>query len=139
MGLDNGILMKVNRKYEAELRKMIPEETSIYTESWLATEEIIEFGIAYWRKCWNVRSFLISYGKTDDEYRYFYSKDDLKNFWKDLNYINCKKNWDTSEAFWSFKEIRDSNDYALLNIEWVIDNWDALAALGVEVYAYDSY
>lgn len=120
MGLDNGIIMRSKKHIEVprELERASESICSAYSDGYT-----FEYDLCYWRKCWNIRYAIatsldtvadLSVGKSD------LTIQDIKNIWYDINYLNHKRVWDEGDSIWTYKEIRDNLDSALLTFEWLI-------------------
>lgn len=101
MGLDNGIMLKVNI-----LNKNIKVPKCFNHEEWY---EPGEYEVCYWRKCWGVRNKIITKvfkrERFSDEYTFEIVPDDVIKIIKILKYYDNKKNWDRDNStIWWYKE-----------------------------------
>lgn len=128
MGLDNGIIVK---KTELTKRLFKVKKNCFY-------EYIDDFEIAYWRKCWNVRTdiFDITRGWNNDQSYTALDRDDLYNIIKLLKSYN-KKTWDSGDSIWTWKEHKRCNRRHIRYLRRLARLMKKYPDL--EVYFYDSY
>lgn len=129
MGLDNGIV--VYSKIPFDLPKEVKPSDSWAIVHKDGVDVLYEMFLCYWRKCWNVREVMLEIiadrlrgedGKTlvDDSY-FELTLSDIEKFYKKLLWLNKSKNWDPAESIWPYKDIKDTLDQQLLNLEWLMD------------------
>lgn len=128
MGLDNGILV---RKNDTVNKLFIVNKNCLYdyTDS---------FEIAYWRKCWNVRTdiFDITESWANDNFYTPLDRDDICNIIKLLKSYN-KKTWDRGDSIWTWKEHKRCNRRHIRYLRRLARLMKKYPDL--EVYFYDSY
>jgi len=112
MGLDNGIRVHMKDKDAkihcksvfVEARSYIDCTYDIWTNALLDEDEV-----AYWRKCWNIRSDIFDILKTkeNDVYYYDVSYDQLLQIIALLKSYN-RFNWNKTDEYsiWEWKEIK---------------------------------
>lgn len=101
MGLDNGIMLKLNI-----IDKRIKVPKCFIHESWYKPGE---YEICYWRKCWGVRNKIITEvfnEKTySDKYEFEVMPDNVLKIIKVLKYYDNEKNWNNDNStIWWYKE-----------------------------------
>lgn len=135
MGLDNGIEVK-----RTEYSNSIPELQQFNIE-W-DKEHKWDFEIAYWRKCWNLRSmiFRVVPGVHNGGISEPLTTEDIDNIIKGLQSFNSENwqenlgsiwDWDDEVHPYSEKIKRDIKNLQILR--QLMDKYD------LEVYFYDSY
>lgn len=130
MGLDNGI--------EVRRTKDLPRAVRAFDEEW-CEKNGYDIEIAYWRKCWNVRSLILQTISEfdDDEGEGELSRDDVLKVIKVLRGINGKNYYDGAGSFWNWHEFKKFNRRNIRNLK-------KLARVmkrhpDISVYFYDSY
>lgn len=134
MGLDNAIQVRRN-KYSNEVVAL-----KQFEEDW-DKEHKYDFEVCYWRKCWNVRSDIMSL--TSAPYdggggHFEVTTDELKKICKLLKSYN-KDSWGESSygSIWSWEEHKKINAKHIKNLKKLIKLTQKYPEL--EVYFVDSY
>lgn len=101
MGLDNGIMLKLNI-----IDKGIKVPKCFIHENWY---EPGEYEVCYWRKCWGVRNKIITEVFNEktypDKYEFEVMPDDVLKIIKVLKYYDNEKNWNNDNStIWWYKE-----------------------------------
>ena len=132
MGLDNGICVKRNEKSMAIYNKL-----QRFEESW-DKEHKYDFEIAYWRKCWNVRSRIIwCLGCGEDDGCTTIQRDDIPKIISELQSFNAK-NWneDSWGSIWDWDEQKPHMKRYIKNLKYL---YRLMSKYDLDVYFYDSY
>lgn len=134
MGLDNAIQVRRN-EYSNKIK-----ELNKFEEGWDKEHEY-DFEFCYWRKCWNVRSDIMSL--TSAPYNgeggcFDITEDELDEILKLLKSYN-KEVWDESSygSIWSWEEHKKINSKHIKNLKKLIKLKKKYPEL--EVYFVDSY
>ena len=105
MGLDNAIMAKGKTKAGNDYLEMIKNKFNleVYDE---------EYEIAYWRKCWNIRSHMLMTiepkcdKERSDDYEFFFGVDVLENITEELKYFLNEDNWELGgSSIWTWIEM----------------------------------
>ena len=135
MGLDNGIMFKINNKEQfGDIPKWFRRE------EW-EEQHNFDYEVLYWRKCWNVRAEILSYlPNTHGEGGEFdMTVDHLEDICKILKGLYTKANWDDSQSIWSWDEIKKNYPanlrYARKVLKWLRTKPEG----SYQLYFYDSY
>lgn len=130
MGLDNGIMVR--------RETMIPALIKFDTD-WQERNDC-DIEIAYWRKCWNVRSVILyTLGiNSDNDLEFDLSRNNIKDIIAALKKMTNKKEYynDYGGCIWDwrdFKRIQKRNIRALRRLYRIMGKHD------LSVYFYDSY
>lgn len=112
--------MKSKRHIEVprELERASESICSAYSNGYT-----FEYDLCYWRKCWNIREgagLALGTNLGMDASKDELDIGDVKNIWHVINYLNHKRAWDEGNSIWTYKEIRDNLDSALLTLEWLV-------------------
>ena len=130
MGLDNGICVKRNEKAMNIYDKLK------HLESDWDEEHKYDFEIAYWRKCWNVRSIIfrcLGDGRDNDDTQI--KRDDIAKIVAELKSLN-HKTWYEGDSIWTWEEQKSHMKRYIENLKYLyklMDKYD------LDVYFYDSY
>lgn len=139
MGLDNGIILKINNKEKFGVLPPFAANFDSYEEDTI--------DLLYWRKCWNIRNVIFNVlEKAGVDTVSDCSKDmpmTLDTFIDLLYKLNdCYTNewWtENSDSIWDFDEINGNYHYHLLNAmrmaQWLEDKDPD----SYEISFYDSY
>lgn len=125
MGLDNGIIIKLNDK---ELTKEQYKELGFNSSD-----------ICYWRKCWGIRAAIMKVlHMKDDDYEHVIELEDIPAIIKELKLFFCKEYWEEyADSIWEFNEYFETNLNNLINLKlaenFLQNNSD------YKLYFYDSY
>ena len=132
MGLDNGIQIK--RKQELPDKVFKKFDTDV-TRKWEYDLEV-----AYWRKCWNIRSLIYYVLGADQENDSVIPMDreDVLNVIRALKRVNGR-NWYTigGDSIWSWSAYRASHRRNIANLKWLARFMKKHP--DIVVYFYDSY
>lgn len=128
MGLDNGIIVKHNKAIN-NLFIVNKNYLYDYTDS---------FEIAYWRKCWNVRTdiFNMTRGWDNDQSYTSLDRDDIYHIIKLLKSYNGRT-WDSANSIWTWKEHKRCNRRHIRYLKFLYKIMKKYPE--IEVYFYDSY
>lgn len=132
MGLDNGI--------EIKRRADLPALAFTYFDEEYRAKHNYNLEVAYWRKCWNVRSIIMDILKVRDNNDSYTTMtiDDVDAVITALCKIN-KKNWlDRGSCIWEWKEfkgIQRRNIRNLRRLRYMMKKKPDV----FEVYFYDSW
>jgi hypothetical protein len=109
MGLDNGI--------EIRRRDDLPLCTSIFDEEWRKRNSY-NLEVAYWRKCWNVRSiiFNILQRGDDNDSDIEITREEVLEIIKQLKRINRRNFYDMGSCFWEWDEFKIFNRRNICNL-----------------------
>ncbi|MBQ6629311.1 MAG: hypothetical protein IJH65_10930 [Methanobrevibacter sp.] len=136
MGLDNGIYVKQKGDFNKE---EVPNYVKL---EYYASEPDTAY-VCYWRKCWNIRGFILD--KIDDvcdenkDYELSITNiDEIINII--VNYLDGTYSWDDEDfggSIWTFEEIIPILAQDIVNLGWLkaylMTHPQAVA------YFYDSY
>ena len=132
MGLDNGI--------EIKRRADLPAAAFAYfDEEWCAKNNY-DLEVAYWRKCWNVRSIIFDLLNIEDfnDSQTPMTVEDVDAVIAALRKIN-KKNWlDRGTTAWEWKEFKDIQRRNIRNLRRLCYVTQKKPEV-FEVYFYDSW
>ena len=135
MGLDNGVCVKRN-----EYTESIPELKQ-FEEEW-GQYYGYDFEIAYFRKCYNVKSMVFhsSIKGIHDNYRSEpLSKEDIRIIIDGLRAFN-EDNWDEDGgSIWEWYGLDNYSQYMQMQIEHLETLYYLMGKYELEVYFYDSY
>lgn len=131
MGLDNGIILKQQKKTDPPSYVQI----ELYKDS----EDDVEYEVCYWRKCPGLRANILSViPPTGEDFASEYELNiaTLKKI-RDVIYEQLKHPTDWWSPIWSFDEMINHFGRDIVNITWLIDHLrkhpKSIA------YFYDSY
>ena len=132
IGLDNGIQIKRKRGLPDEVFKKFDTDISRKWE--------YDLEVAYWRKCWNIRSLIYSVlgAEQENDSEIPMGRQDVLNVIKALKGVN-RKNWYTmgGDSVWSWSEYRASHRRNIANLQWLARVMKKRP--DIDVYFYDSY
>lgn len=138
MGLDNGIILKMNI-----LNKNIKVPKCFIHKEWY---EPGEYEVCYWRKCWGVRNKIITEVFNEetypDKYEFEVMPDDVLKIIKVLKYYDNEKNWnDDNSTIWYYKEdeIHKQIKYNLKKLKRLYRFLKKYLNEDIHCYFYDSY
>lgn len=130
MGLNNGIILKVNPD-TLSVNKLIKLDKTY------GDNPNIE--VCYWRKCWGIRNAIIEklHFPTDcGEFKF--DAEDIPAIIKILFSFYGKEEWEEeADSIWEWDEFKDNLRQQILNLTWLYDYM--LANPDVDVIFYDSY
>lgn len=131
MGLDNGIMVRRNEKSMSVHDKLERFET-VWDK-----EHNLDFEIAYYRKCWNVRVAIFkALGGFNDNYETPVSRDDILKIVDALKGLN-KENWcDAGGSIWEYEEQKPHIRQHIKNLRYL---YRLMGKQDLDVYFYDSY
>ena len=105
MGLDNAIMAKGRTKAGSDYLEMIKNKFNLEVYDG-------EYEIAYWRKCWNVRSRILDIVKLEcdkersNEYEFFFGIEVFEKIADDLKYFLNEDNWENDgNSIWTWVEM----------------------------------
>ena len=136
MGLDNGIYVKQKGDFDKE------EVPSYVKLEYYASEPDTAY-VCYWRKCWNIRGFILDKinDVTDENRDYELSITNIDEIINIIvNYLDGTYDWDDDDfggSIWTFEEMIPGLAYDIVNLGWLksylMTHPQAVA------YFYDSY
>lgn len=131
MGLDNGIEIKRNEKSMNIYNKLKKFELS-YDE-----ENKLDFEVAYYRKCWNIRNIIAScIGGLNDNLETPIERVHIPKIISALKSLN-KENWeDEGDSIWTYEEQEPFIRQHIKNLKYL---YKLMAKYDLDVYFYDSY
>lgn len=131
MGLDNGIILKVNPNTITNLNKLVRLD-----KTW---GEDPHTEVCYWRKCWGIRNAIIGkFHFPTDCGKFKLDAEDIPVIIKILFDFYGKEEWEEkADSIWEWDEFKDNLRQQILNLTWLYDYM--LANPECEVYFYDSY
>ena len=131
MGLDNGIILKVNPENISITNKLIKLDKTY--------DDNPNIEICYWRKCWGVRNAIVNkfhFKQEGGEHKL--DIEDIPVIIKILFSFCGQTEWEEkADSIWEWEEFKDTLRQQILNLTWLYDYM--LANPDVEVYFYDSY
>lgn len=127
MGLDNGIRIEDRDMKKSPIPKRLQDKYD-------------PFEIAYWRKCWGVRQYMINY--------FMHTYGDPENTMidvSDLSFIiyimekfTKRRFWEErADSIWTYDEIKDHQKLIVKRLKWLEKYMRKHPE--IEVYFYDSY
>ena len=135
MGLDNGIILKIEDK---KLPADFPTTPDSFDLKEL--EERGELEIAYWRKCWGIRAAIIEvlHMKDSEEWEHTVEADDVPAIRKALLKFLHPVYWEeNADSIWEYDEYFEHMLDIMFNLKWLekyLEEHPAAIA-----YFYDSY
>lgn len=149
MGLDNGIVVKTKEQSQVfdwvqkTVFKASDEPTLVYDEG----EYKYEYDITYWRKCYGIRSFILSVyrrnhpdDKIDDRYSYNLTTDDIKDIQWFLHHCIISEQYynDQANSIWEYEDLRPILEQQVRSLEILLQEI-AKQGNNIKVIFYDSY
>ena len=129
MGLDNGfVIQNVNRQMVPNFVQLpFPDDDSDGIE------------IAYWRKCWGVRSAILdALHAHNDDYHIEVKAEDIPAIVRALRPFFKAEYWEeNADSIWTFDEAFDNMLNSIINLYWAKKYMEAYP--DVTMYFYDSY
>lgn len=127
MGLDNGIRIISTKK------DIIPERLR---------DSVDPFEIAYWRKCYGIRSEILhflSIGRDVlGETSFTLDREDIGNIIELMKLYLNRRYWnDYADSIWDFNTFRPMQEKNIKRLKWLYRYMDKHP--DIEVYFYDSY
>lgn len=130
MGLDNGIILKVNPD-TLSVNKLI-KLNKTYSDN-------PDTEVCYWRKCWGIRNAIIEkFHFPTDCGEFKFDAEDIPVIIKILFDFYGKEEWEEkADSIWEWDEFKDNLRQQILNLTWLYDYM--LANPDADVIFYDSY
>lgn len=133
MGLDNGISIKRKQGMPDSIFKRFDTDMSRNWE--------YDLEVAYWRKCWNIRSLIYDVlgAERENDSEILMDRQDVINVIKALKGVN-KHNWEYGSwggSIWEWDEYKSSHRRHIANLKWLARIMKKHP--DIEVYFYDSY
>lgn len=132
MGLDNGIIIKKEKRQELDIPSIVKISDSF-------TDGDIE--LCYWRKCWGIRDCILDILKINSDGEGYFSIEEsreveliIKGLYKFLNESYWIKNGD---SIWEYEEIVPKLVQDIINLKWLQELMKN--DKNIQVYFYDSY
>lgn len=131
MGLDNGICVQRNEKSMKAYNKL-----KRFDDDWNKKYNL-DFEIAYWRKCWNIRHIILEcLVVNEDSCEALINRKDIPAIIMALKSLNAE-NWEYyGSSIWSWGEQKPFIRKYIKNLQYlykIMDKYD------LDVYFYDSY
>lgn len=130
MGLDNGIILKMN---SGDARKAgCPFLDYDFGDN--------ESDICYWRKCYGLRDLIFAELKLDDSNSYYSLTRDNINTLIDLLIflVESEESWiNNADSIWEYDEYLPNMCQCILRLRWLKEYWETHP--DIKVYFYDSY
>lgn len=130
MGLDNGIILKMN---SGDARKAgCPFLDYDFGDN--------ESDICYWRKCYGLRDLIFAELKLDDSNSYYFLTRDNINTLIDLLIflVESEESWiNNADSIWEYDEYLPNMCQCILRLRWLKEYWETHP--DIKVYFYDSY
>lgn len=118
MGLDNGIILKLKDK---KVPVNFPKQDSWWVSTQEDVDRNVEFHVAYWRKCWDIRRIILEVlhaGQDGGEYPV--EAEDLPAIRRGIvNLLNPKNYKENADSIWEYEERIDNELQILLNLMWL--------------------
>ena len=132
MGLDNGIIIK--NMTEQQIEHIPPYiQTQIIKHN---NKEVVD--IAYWRKCWGIRSLIINILHMNSNCEEQIDVEDIPPIIKGLCKFLSKEYWDTEgDSIWEYEEIQQTLIQNIINLKWLY--YFMQKNKNIKVEFYDSY
>lgn len=140
MGLENGIVLATHHKINMD---DIPEYIVIEEDDWRNNDDDYNDGyyydVCYWRKCWNIRKFILSldnieFGKREGEYEL-----DINHLTalqkKEIEYLCDMSKWE--DSIWYPEDMLCSLAQDIANLGWLKDY--IMSHKFTKIIFYDSY
>lgn len=130
MGLDNGIILKVNPDI------LITNKLVQLDKTWSDNPKT---EVCYWRKCWGIRNAIVDKFHFDiDGVNHKLDAEDIPVIIKILFSFYGKEEWEeNADSIWEWEEFKDTLRQQIINLTWLYDYM--LANPEVEVIFYNSY
>ena len=126
MGLDNGIVIKSNKRIKVPF----------WVRPTYRTPNMDGIELCYWRKCWGLGNDILNVlDDSEDDYSYSIDEVQVKRIMKKIQIYFRHHNW-WNNSFWAWQEIRPRLIRDLINLHWLARY---MKKNDVEVYFYDSY
>ena len=131
MGLDNGIEIKRNEKSMS-----IYDKIKRFESNW-DKEHKYDFEIAYYRKCWNIRSLILRcLSAGEEDYEIAVKREEIPKLIDILKSLN-EDNWeDEGSSIWEYKEQKPHIKQHIKNLKYL---YRLMGKYDLDVYFYDSY
>ena len=130
MGLDNGIVLKMN---SVDAKKAgCPFLDCNYDDN--------EVDICYWRKCYGLRDLIFEELKLDDSNSYYsLTRDNIDTLVDLLIFlVESEESWiNNAESIWEYDEYLPNMCRCILKLTWLKEYWETHP--DIKVYFYDSY
>lgn len=130
MGLDNGVILKMNT---IDARKA----GCPFLECTFGDRDV---DICYWRKCYGLRDLIFGELKLDDSNSYYSLTQDNINTLIDLLIflVESEESWvNNAESIWEYDEYLPNMCQCILRLRWLKEYWKTHP--DIKVYFYDSY
>ncbi len=129
MGLDNGFYVKGIKK--------LPRK---FHDEWKGIESDGKVELAYWRKCWGIRTEILLALEVDfpGGGTYLVSREKLEKIIKVLKKFTNKEYWeDNADSIWEYDEFKDNQKQYIKQLRWIYGymKWHP----DVQLFFYDSY
>lgn len=129
MGLDNGIVLKMNTN---DAKKAgCPFLDYSYDDN--------EVDICYWRKCYGLRDLILEDLDLDDSSTYYLTRDNINTLIDLLILlVESEESWvENAESIWEYDEYLPNMCQCILRLRWLKEYWKTHP--DIKVYFYDSY
>ena len=136
MGLDNGIILRLK---ENKIPKDFPSQETLDSWDHERVQDKKELEVAYWRKCWGIRSAIMDVlHMKDDEYQHPVEAEDCPAIRRALVNFLKPDYWDeNADSIWEYEEMYETMLDILLNLKWLEKRLNANPE--ESAYFYDSY
>lgn len=118
MGLDNGIILKLK---ENKVPEDFPSTESLDSFDLECVTDRKELEIAYWRKCWGIRSAIMGVlHMKNDDYEHPVEAEDCPAIRRALVSFLKPDYWDeNADSIWEYEEMYETMLSILLNLKWL--------------------
>ena len=133
MGLDNGIVIKRIAREQIELIPPYIEcDTTEYNNE-------IRIEIAYWRKCWGIRSEIINIlHMNSNQYKTEIDMKDIPAIIRMLYKFLSEEYWNKyGDSIWEYEDIKEKLVQNIINLKWLY--YFMQKNENIEIEFYDSY
>ena len=127
MGLDNGIIIKEKNMEKSPIPKRLQDKYDT-------------FEIAYWRKCWGIRKYMIGFftKKYGDPRQTRIDVSDLPMIIYIMKQFTKRKFWEEeADSIWTYDEFKSNQKLIVKRLKWLERYMKKHPE--VEVYFYDSF
>ena len=137
MGLDNGIILKLSEK---KVPEDFPSTDSLDSYDFKRVEKDGKLEVAYWRKCWGIRSVIMEvlHMKDSEEWEHPVEADDCPKLRRELTKFLKPNYWEeNADSIWEYEDYFEHMLDIIFNLKWLESRLKTHPE--ESAYFYDSY